>query len=74
MKRLVCGAIALSLIPSAQLHAQSPSIDDLKGKIFDAGMAKQMFANGLKFCGELDGKNFTGGIRSAPVEGLRVCK
>ena len=58
MKRFVYAVITLGLIPAAHLHAQSPTIDDLKGKIFDAGMAKQMFANGLKFCGELDGKNF----------------
>jgi tRNA nucleotidyltransferase/poly(A) polymerase len=51
-------AFALGLMPSSTLHAQSPTIDDLKGKIFDARMASQTFVNGLKFCDELDGKGF----------------
>jgi UPF0755 protein len=38
--------------------AQSPTINDVKGKIFDALMTQKTFANGLKFCGELDGTNF----------------
>jgi hypothetical protein len=58
VKRLVCGAIALCLAPIAGLNAQSPSINELKGRIFDARMAQQTFANGLKFCNELDGSNF----------------
>jgi hypothetical protein len=58
VKRFVYAVITLGLIPAAHLHAQSPTIDDLKGKIFDAGMAKQTFAKGLPFCKELDGKNF----------------
>jgi hypothetical protein len=40
------------------LHAQTPAINDLKGKIFDAKMAQQAFAGGLKHCNELDGTNF----------------
>ena len=51
------GAIALCLIPAAA-RAQDPAIDALKGEIFDAHMAQQTFANGLKFCAELDGKHF----------------
>jgi hypothetical protein len=51
-------ALALSLIPSAPLFAQTQTIDDLKGKIFDARMAQQTFAGGLKFCSELDGSHF----------------
>jgi hypothetical protein len=58
LKRFVCGAIALCLIPPAPLRAQDQAINDLKGRIFDAKMAKQTFVNGLKFCNELDGKNF----------------
>jgi hypothetical protein len=58
VKRFLCGAIALPLFATGALHAQAPSINDLKGKIFDARMAKQTFAAGLKFCDELDGKNF----------------
>jgi hypothetical protein len=64
VKRFACGAIALipaclilaGLIPRAS--AQTPAADDIKGKIFDARMAKQTFAGGLKFCNELDGKHF----------------
>jgi hypothetical protein len=60
------GAIALipaclivaCLIPSDPVRAQNLAVDDLKGKIFDARMAKQTFAAGLKFCNELDGKHF----------------
>jgi hypothetical protein len=40
------------------LHAQTAVINDLKGKIFDAKMAVQTFAAGLKHCGELDGTTF----------------
>ncbi len=58
MKRFACGACALFLIPCSPLHAQSPTIDELKGKIFDARMAQQTFADGLKFCTELNGKSF----------------
>lgn len=42
----------------APAGAQDLGIDQLKGKIFDAHMAQQTFANGLKFCGELNGTNF----------------
>ena len=73
VKRIACGAMALCLmparlmpvcliiaclIPSAPVRAQNQAVDDLKGKIFDARMAKQTFAGGLKFCNELDGKHF----------------
>ena len=40
------------------LHAQTTAINDLKGKIFDAKMAVQSFAQGLKHCGELNGTTF----------------
>ena len=50
--------ILACLIPSAPARAQNQAVDDLKGKIFDARMAKQTFAGGLKFCNELDGKHF----------------
>jgi hypothetical protein len=55
--RLAYGAIALCFMPAAA-HAQNQAVDDLKGKIFDAHMTKQTFANGLKFCSELDGNHF----------------
>jgi hypothetical protein len=37
---------------------QNPVVNELKGRIFDAEMTEKTFANGLKFCHELDGKNF----------------
>lgn len=58
MKRIVCGSIALCLILLGLAHAQGLSIDEIKGRIFDAKMLKQTFANGLKFCNELNGNNF----------------
>jgi len=58
VRRLGFGALALVLVAIFPLHAQTPQIDALRGKIFDARMAKQMFGNGLKFCDELDGTNF----------------
>jgi len=57
----VVGAVVVAIgaiaVPGA-LQAQTPAIDDLKGKIFDAKMAQQMFAAGLRHCSELDGTNF----------------
>ena len=58
MKRIVCGSIALCLIPLGLAHAQTLNADEIKGRIFDAKMLKQTFANGLKFCNELNGNNF----------------
>jgi len=68
VKRFACGAMARCLMPaclilaclapSAPARAQNQAVDDLKGKIFDANMAKQTFAGGLKFCSDLDGKHF----------------
>jgi hypothetical protein len=63
VKRIVCGSIALCsialcLIPLGRAHAQNLTIDEIKGRIFDAKMLKQTFANGLKFCKELNGTNF----------------
>ncbi len=57
MNRLGITALGLFLIPSP-LHAQNAAIDELKGKIFEARMAQQTFANGLKYCSELNGKSF----------------
>ena len=47
----------LLLAPCSAARAQTPAIDELKGKIFDAHMAQQTFADGLKHCNELDGKS-----------------
>jgi hypothetical protein len=47
-----------TMLTAKPLHAQTAAINDLKGKIFDAKMAQQAFAGGLKHCGELDGTNF----------------
>jgi hypothetical protein len=43
-----------ALSPLTPAYAQNQAVDDLKGKIFDARMAKQTFAAGLKFCSELE--------------------
>jgi len=51
-------AVVLAFNFSVPGHAQNATIDDIKGKIFDARMAQQTFAGGLKHCSELDGKNF----------------
>ena len=58
MNRPACGAVALLLILCCPARAQNPAIDDLKGKIFDARIAQQTFAEGLKHCNELTGKSF----------------
>src|SRR5580692_12071389 len=68
LRRFACGAIVqclmfarlilCCLVSSGPALAQDKAADDLKGKIFDARMAKQTFADGLKFCNELDGKHF----------------
>jgi hypothetical protein len=56
-------AIALTLTFFAVARAQNAAIqnaaiNDVKGQIFDAKMAQQTFAGGLKHCNELDGSNF----------------
>lgn len=51
---LAAGVLFAAIGPIA-LHAQTSVINDLKGKIFDAKMAQQTFAPGLKHCAELDG-------------------
>jgi len=58
MVRIALGAIALALNFSIPAHAQNASINDLKGRIFDAKMTQQTFAGGLRHCSELDGTNF----------------
>ena len=40
------------------VHAQNSAIDELRGTVFDARMAQQTFADGLKYCNELNGKSF----------------
>jgi hypothetical protein len=52
------GFVMLWLVSLTDGHAQTAAIDDLKGKIFDARMAKQTFADGLKHCDSLNGKSF----------------
>ncbi len=54
MKRMLCGAIALCLIPCAGLYAEGPTVNEIKGQIFDAKMLKETFAAGLKHCSELN--------------------
>src|SRR5580704_14801299 len=58
MRQLVISAVAVALFFSVPVRAQNSAINDIKGKIFDAEMAQKTFANGLKFCGELNGTNF----------------
>src|SRR5580692_5957311 len=58
VKRMLCGAIALCLIPCGHLYADGPTINEVKGQIFDAKMLQQTFAAGLKHCNELNGTNF----------------
>jgi hypothetical protein len=55
--RLACCAAAISAAAATAAYSQQAAIDDIKGKIFDARMAQQTFAEGLKHCNELDGKN-----------------
>src|SRR5487761_1754662 len=52
------GASLATVLVAPALHAQAPSINDIKGKIFDAKMAQQTFAGGLRHCSELNGANF----------------
>jgi len=55
---LLIGCATVLLFAHAGVgRAQSPAIDELKGKIFDAHMAQQTFP-GLKYCSELNGKSF----------------
>jgi hypothetical protein len=58
VKRIFCGLIAWCLIPLGLAYAQDLSIDEIKGRIFDAKMLQQTFVNGLRFCKELNGDNF----------------
>lgn len=66
MARMVSHAVLTSVAAgifftvdfAGPLHAQNAAIDDLKGKIFDAKMAQQSFAGGLRHCSELNGTNF----------------
>jgi hypothetical protein len=50
-------ALLLTVTAASSACAQSPEIDELKGKIFDAHMAQKTFS-GLKYCSDLDGKSF----------------
>jgi hypothetical protein len=58
VKRFVYGTVALAIFASVRVDAQTATINDIKGRIFDAHMMEKTFANGLKFCRELDGTNF----------------
>ena len=62
---LLAGVVAvLCLVPLTGGHAQTAAIDDLKGRIFDARMARQTFAGGLKYCEDLNGKSFYFQVRN----------
>jgi hypothetical protein len=62
MARIVLWGVAaagfFAALSATPVLAQNAAINDLKGKIFDAKMAQQSFAGGLKHCGELNGTNF----------------
>ncbi len=55
-KTLVLASMAF--IVNGSVYPQSPTTNEIKGKIFDAKMAQQTFAKGLKHCNALDGTNF----------------
>ena len=50
--RVVLGVSLPALLATTSLHAQTAAINDIKGKIFDAKMALQQFAAGLRHCSE----------------------
>ncbi len=54
----ICALALLGAGFAVPAGAQNAAIDDLKGKIFDAGMAQKTFAGGLRHCSELNGTNF----------------
>lgn len=56
--RLAGIVVAAAVMAASQAGAQTAAINDLKGKIFDVHMLEKTFANGLRFCRELDGTNF----------------
>ena len=58
MKRIVCGVISLCLLSPTFVCAQSPSIEELKVRIFDARALQQTFAKGLKFCNVFERHQF----------------
>jgi hypothetical protein len=71
LQRLGHGIVALCLfagLPWAHADAQDLTVDEIKGKIFDARMAQQTFANGLRFCSELDGTNFYFAVRNRVID------
>lgn len=65
---VVLGTGALLANFAAPAHAQTPAMNDLRGKIFDAKMAQQTFAAGLKHCTELDGTNFYFEVRDRVIK------
>jgi hypothetical protein len=56
--RIVLAATFFAAFVATPSRAQIAAINDLKGQIFDAKMAQQSFAGGLKHCSELNGANF----------------
>jgi hypothetical protein len=55
---LLALGVVFGLAFASTARAQTAEINALKGKIFDANMARQTFAGGLPHCKELDGSNF----------------
>ncbi len=54
----VAGGVLLSTQFASLLYAQNASVDDLKGKIFNAQAVQHIFAKTLTHCTELNGANF----------------
>jgi hypothetical protein len=50
--------VVIGVLVPASLRAQSPTVNELKSKIFDAKIVEKTFAKGAPFCKELNGKNF----------------
>jgi hypothetical protein len=59
MRRSILWGISIALLSASSLPAQNlTELNDLKGKISEAELARRNFAAGLPHCGELNGANF----------------
>jgi hypothetical protein len=56
--RIAGAALFFSVASATAACAQNSAIDDLKGKIFDARMAREQLGKGARFCENLTGKGF----------------
>jgi hypothetical protein len=59
MRRSILWGISIALLSASSLPAQNlTELNDLKGKISEAELARRNFAAGLPHCSELNGANF----------------